>query len=105
MPQRALLLFLTVWGAALLVFGSVNLTRAVLAFHNDYYWTPTTRHESLDRSKGRFEVYVCGNGLTSCSLGDPNRQERRRIVPLPAREMTQNSAPHSMHEEVCLAQA
>ena len=63
MPQRVLLLFLTLWAGALLVFGGINLTRAMLAFHHDYYWTPTTHHESLDQHKGRFEVYVRGKLL------------------------------------------
>jgi hypothetical protein len=63
MPQRGLLLFLTLWAAALLVFGSVNFARAMLAFHNDYYWTPTTQHEPLGQGKGRFEVYVRGKFL------------------------------------------
>jgi len=63
MPQRAVLLFLTLWAGAFLVFGSVNFVRAMLAFRNDYYWTPTTRHEPLDQGKGRFEVYVRGKLL------------------------------------------
>ena len=63
MPQRVFLLFSTTWAVALLVFGSVNFTRAMLAFHNDYYWTPTTQHEPLSDSNGRFEVYVRGKLL------------------------------------------
>jgi hypothetical protein len=63
MPQRVLLLFLTIWATALLAFGTVNLARALLAFHNDYYWTPTTQHESLGQCQGRFELYVRGKLL------------------------------------------
>ena len=63
MPQRGLLLFLTLWAGALLVFGSVNFAKAILAFHNDYYWTPTIQHEPLWQGKGRFEVYVRGKLL------------------------------------------
>jgi hypothetical protein len=85
MPQRALLLFLTLWGAALLVFGSVNVTKAVLAFHNDYYWTPTTRHESLDQRKGRFEVYV-GEKLLERRLHDGELAVRSGNSWLPLQE-------------------
>lgn len=63
MPQRGLLLFLALWAAGLLVFGSVNFAKAMLAFHHDYYWTPTTHHEPLSQGKGRFEVYVRGKLL------------------------------------------
>jgi len=63
MPQRMLLLFLTIWAIALLGFGTVNLVRARQALHNDYYWTPASRHESLDQRQGRFEVYVRGKLL------------------------------------------
>jgi hypothetical protein len=63
MPRRILMLFLTIWGTALLAFGIVNFTRAKWAFHNDYYWTPATRHESLEQRQGRFEVYVRGKLL------------------------------------------
>jgi len=63
MPQRTLMLFLTVWATGLLGFGIVNLTRARQAFHNDYYWTPTTQHESLAQRQGHFELYVRGKLL------------------------------------------
>ncbi len=63
MPQRSLLLFMTLWAGALLVFGSINFAKALLAFHNDYYWTPATQHEPLERGKGRFQVYVRGKLL------------------------------------------
>lgn len=62
MPQR-LLLFWTVWATTFIAFGVVGLGRAVLAYHHDYYWTPTTRQEPLDQRNGRFEVYVRGKLL------------------------------------------
>ena len=62
MPQR-LLLFWTVWATIFIEFGVVALGRALLAYHHDYYWTPTTRQEPLDQRNGRFEVYVRGRLL------------------------------------------
>ena len=62
MPQR-LLLFWTVWATIFIAFGVVALGRALLAYHHDYYWTPTTRQEPLDQRNGRFEVYVRGRLL------------------------------------------
>ena len=57
MSQRVFL-FWTGWAAIFVVFGIVSLGRATLAFHHDYYWTPATRHESLQQRNGRFELYV-----------------------------------------------
>ena len=57
MPQR-LLLFWTVWATIFIAFGVVGLGRAMLAYHHDYYWTPTTRKESLEQRNGRFELYI-----------------------------------------------
>jgi len=57
MPQR-LLLFWTVWATMFIAFGVVGLGRAMLAYQHDYYWTPTTRQESLEQRNGRFELYV-----------------------------------------------
>jgi hypothetical protein len=62
MPQR-LLLFWTVWATVFIGFGVVGLGRAMLAYQHDYYWTPTTRQESLGQHSGRFELYVRGKLL------------------------------------------
>jgi hypothetical protein len=62
MPQR-LLMFWTVWATIFTAFGVVGLGRAMLAYHNDYYWTPMTRQESWEQHKGRFELYVRGRLL------------------------------------------
>jgi len=57
MPQR-LLLFWAAWATIFIVFGVVGLGRVILAYHHDYYWTPTTRQESLEQRNGRFEMYI-----------------------------------------------
>ena len=57
MAQR-LLLFWTVWATIFIAFGVVGLGRAMLAYHHDYYWTPTSRQEPLEQRNGRFELYI-----------------------------------------------
>ena len=57
MAQR-LLVFWTVWATLFIAFGIVGLGRAMLAYHHDYYWTPTTRQESFAQHSGRFELYI-----------------------------------------------
>ena len=63
MPSAWPLVVLDTVGGSPAWVWKLNFARAMLAFHNDYYWTPTTRHEPLDQGKGRFEVYVRGKLL------------------------------------------
>src|SRR5213592_333369 len=44
-------------------FGIVQLGRALQYFHRNYFWTPTTRQESLEKGKDSFEIYVRGQLL------------------------------------------
>src|SRR5438034_10465822 len=44
-------------------FGIVQLGRALQDFHRNYFWTPTTRQESLEKGKDSFEIYVRGQFL------------------------------------------
>src|SRR5438034_87146 len=44
-------------------FGIVQLGRALQDFHRNYFWTPTTRQESLEKGKDSFEIYVRGQLL------------------------------------------
>jgi len=44
-------------------FGIVQMGRALQDFHRDYFWTPTTRQESLAQGKDKFEIYVRGQRL------------------------------------------
>jgi hypothetical protein len=55
--------FWMIWATIFIAFGVVGLGKAMLAFHHDYYWTPSTRQESLEQRNGRFELYVRGKLL------------------------------------------
>src|SRR5207249_10841398 len=44
-------------------FGIVQLGRALQDCQRDYFWTPTTREESLEKGKDSFESYVRGQLL------------------------------------------
>jgi len=46
-------------------FGMVQLGKALLDFHRNYFWTPTTNREPLEKGKDTFEVYVRGKLLNS----------------------------------------
>jgi len=48
-----------------LSFGTVQLGRALQDFHRNYFWTPTTRQEPVEKGKETFEVYVRGKLLNS----------------------------------------
>jgi hypothetical protein len=48
-----------------LSFGTVQLGRALQDFHRNYFWTPTTRQEPVEKGKDTFEVYVRGKLLKS----------------------------------------
>jgi hypothetical protein len=48
-----------------LSFGTVQLGRALQNFHRNYFWTPTTRQEPVEKGKDTFEVYVHGKLLNS----------------------------------------
>jgi hypothetical protein len=48
-----------------LSFGIVQLGRALQDFHRNYFWTPTTRQEPMEKGKETFEVYVRGKLLNS----------------------------------------
>jgi hypothetical protein len=48
-----------------LSFGIVQLGRALQDFHRNYFWTPTTRQEPVEKGKETFEVYVRGKLLNS----------------------------------------
>jgi hypothetical protein len=48
-----------------LAFGIVQLGRALRDFNRNYFWTPTTRQEPLEKGKDTFEVYVHGKQLNS----------------------------------------
>jgi len=46
-----------------LSFGTVQLGRALQDFHRNYFWTPTTHQEPVEKGKDTFEVYVRGKLL------------------------------------------
>ena len=48
-----------------LAFGIVELGRALHDFDRNYFWTPTTRQEPLEKGKDTFEVYVRGKLVNS----------------------------------------
>lgn len=48
-----------------LLFGTVQLGRALQDFHRNYFWTPTTRQEPVEKGKDTFEIYVHGKLLNS----------------------------------------
>ena len=48
-----------------LSFGTVQLGRALQDFHRNYFWTPTTHQEPVEKGKDTFEVYVRGKLLNS----------------------------------------
>ena len=48
-----------------LLFGTVQLGRALQDFYRNYFWTPTTRQEPVEKGKDTFEIYVHGKLLNS----------------------------------------
>ena len=54
-----------IWAMVFLSFGIVQLGRALQDFHRNYFWTPTTRQEAVEKGKDTFEVYIHGKLLNS----------------------------------------
>jgi hypothetical protein len=72
-----------------LSFGTVQLGRALQNFHRNYFWTPTTRQEPVEKGKDTFEVYVQGKLLNSrLQAGELALKNGESWSPLRERDVT-----------------
>src|SRR5712691_8112602 len=70
-------------------FGIVQLGRALQDFHRNYFWTPTTRQESLEKGKDNFEIYVRGQLLNRrLQAGELALKNGESWSPLQERDLT-----------------